>query len=437
MFRAEQAAAVEPPPWAHSTSRCGPSDVHGSGLLALAQAAEHRAAEAHWRAANAEVAMRRDADAAFFELERRANADAARLRVRLQAAESISQQQAQQLMAMRGAQTRAAQCEAENNDLRQRQAVFDQTLAEERARTTAESEAYWEAAQELQDFQTRIAKCRSIEEANVRMKKQVAVASERAERIEGLEKVVAHLRTQLKDAKAEANAAPLRRSPSGPRPVSPMRSSAPSSPPPNACMPMARTPTAAPALSLGGASTRPDVAHARTPSARASAAGKAAPKRVASPMQDRAARAGLRASEASLHAASAPEESTAIAALRHSNQRLRSELLDVTARLEKVAPWRSAAGTPSSACFAAAGSSMPWAPPMPASAAFSMPPLSASLSAAAAPPTVGFGGSGGGEVPSRQPSAPGPCSAPPPDFLLAPPMTTVGGGGGFEVSGGA
>lgn len=397
--------------------------MHGSGLLALAQAAEHRAAEANWRAANAEVAMRRDADAAFFEVERRANADAARLRVRLQAAESISQQQAQQLMAMRGAQTSAAQFEAENNDLRRRQAVFDQTLAEERARTTAESEAYWEAAQELQDFQTRIAKCRSIEEANVRMKKQVAVASERAERIEGLEKVVAHLRTQLKDAKTEANAAPLRRSPFGPRSVSPMRSSAPSSPPLNAYMPMARTPTAAPALSPGGASTRPDVAHARTPSARASAVGKVAPKRVASPMQDRAARAGLRASEASLHAASAPEESTTIAALRHSNQRLRSELLDVTATLEKVAPWRSGA---------AAGSSTPWAPPVRASAAFSVPPLSA----AAAPPTVGFGG-GGGEVPSRQPPAPGPCGAPSPDFLLAPPMTTVGGGGGFEVAGGA
>mmetsp|Transcript_56203 Transcript_56203/g.143217 ORF Transcript_56203/g.143217 Transcript_56203/m.143217 type:complete len:451 (+) Transcript_56203:101-1453(+) len=369
---------------AYPSATVGSRGAGTGGIYAYAQQAEARAAEAQWRALNTEAAVRRDADAAFAELQVRAHSDAARLRVRLQAAENYSQQQAQQLTAMRGVQTRATAIEAENEKLRRRLADFDKLLAEERAKTMAEADTYHEAA--LEEANGRLEACESklasMGEANARMKKQLQLAADRQEKIESLEKANAYLRSQRKEAKqlaaqqprrpGRASTSPSRQPPSPTSPTStasvisavvPGGGARPPSPLPTPTSPtMSAATTAATPATAARRRPMPVVTSASPPAARAKSpvrrppAGKAAGRgsteaaatwaeeedRLRTELreaQEQAATAAAPASAAGL--SSLTEEAAAAKALRQSNERLRCELLQVTEALEQVAPWRS------------------------------------------------------------------------------------------------
>jgi len=180
----------------------------------VAHRAEQRAAEAHWHAASAADQVQRDADVAFQELERRQGGEAVRLRLRLQAAEDYQRQQAQHISALRGSQTRAAQVEAQNEQLRLQRLSVDQATEVERAKTQYEAEAYARALAEMSELQARLVvaeagerRAAKLEEANAKLKAEAKLSADRASKIEWLQQSNAQLRQQLKEAK-EASPAP-------------------------------------------------------------------------------------------------------------------------------------------------------------------------------------------------------------------------------------
>mmetsp|Transcript_137403 Transcript_137403/g.293639 ORF Transcript_137403/g.293639 Transcript_137403/m.293639 type:complete len:417 (-) Transcript_137403:96-1346(-) len=201
------------------------SGVSGSGgLWDMAQAAEARAAEAHWRAARTEVAVQQSADVATAEAERRARSDAARLQVvneELYRANGRNMRLLNhEVNELRDCQTKVRSLERANQLLERDSQLLKEVHHEEDCRARFhEMEAEWRAAtEESSTLEERNKVLRKQGAENVRFRAQLRKAGDFQLRNENLEKTCAYLKEQLKDAKAEAvegRGPPRARSPAG------------------------------------------------------------------------------------------------------------------------------------------------------------------------------------------------------------------------------